>query len=133
MEVISIHLWAVLVAAAGSFLLGAIWYLLLFGKIWQQLVTSSPRDQKNPTQAMIFTFLARVLSVYILAHFIHYTQADTWLGGLETAFWIWLGFVVVTCADEIFFANKGIRLYFINISYHFLGLTMAGIILAIWQ
>ncbi|MCF7802023.1 MAG: DUF1761 domain-containing protein [Candidatus Marinimicrobia bacterium] len=133
METFDMNLWAVLLAAVVYFLLGALWYSLLFGKIWQRLVKIPPEERKKPAPAMIFTFLARLLSVYVLAHFLHYTQSTTWLGGVETAFWIWLGFIVVTAADEIFFANKPARLYFINTGYHFCGIILAGIILAVWQ
>lgn len=133
METFDMNLWAVLLAAVVYFLLGALWYSLFFGKMWQRLIEMPPEERNKPAPAMIFTFLVRLLSVYVLAHFLHYTQATTWLGGMETAFWIWLGFIVVTAADEIFFANKSIRLFLINTGYHLVGLLLAGIILTIWR
>jgi len=34
--------------------------------------------------------------VYILAHFVQFTDSKTAGGGMQTAFWLWLGFVATT-------------------------------------
>jgi hypothetical protein len=129
---------AVLVAAVAHFIIGGLWYGLLFGNKFVELIGWSPEKLKameshNPAKQMIIAFLTGLLLVYILAHFIDYTGARTAVDGLQTAFWLWLGFVATTQLATVIFEERRLGLYLLNVGYEFVGCAVAGIILAVWR
>ena len=54
MDFSSLNIWAILVATLASFALGALWYSVLFGKIWQREVGITDEDMKGANMAKIF-------------------------------------------------------------------------------
>ena len=129
---------AVVVAAIAHFIIGGLWYGVLFGNKFVELIGWSPEKLKameshNPTKQMVIAFLTGLLLVYILAHFVHYTGARTAIDGLQTAFWLWLGFVATTQLSTVVFEERPLGLYLLNVGYEFVGCAVAGIILAVWR
>ena len=82
---------------------------------------------------MVLAFVMSLVLVYVLAHFVNYTKATSALGGIQTAFWIWLGFVVTTQAPTVIFEGRSFGLFAINVAYQLVGCALAGAILAIWR
>jgi len=128
-----------MVAAVVHFILGGLWYSpLLFGNKFIQLINWSPeklRQVENESHAkeMVIAFVMSLLLVYILAHFVQYTKATNVAGGVQTAFWLWLGFVLTTHVPTVLFEGRNFGLFLINIAYQFVGCVLAGVILAIWR
>jgi hypothetical protein len=132
-----INYTAVLVAAIMYFMLGAVWYTI-WGAKYIQLMNWTPEklaqiQQQSVALPYLVTFLTDILLAYALAHFIHYTKAMTALEGLLTAFWLWLGFVVVTNLNTVVFEFRPLGLYLINTGYHLVGLALMGALLAVWK
>ena len=129
---------AVIVAALAHFVLGGLWYSLLFANKFIQLMgwtTAQINELENQshTKDYIAAFASSLILVYILAHFVQYTKAKSALDGLQTAFWLWLGFVVTTQIATVIFEGRKPGLYLLNIGYQFVACAVAGIILAIWR
>jgi hypothetical protein len=130
---------AVIVATLVHFILGGLWYSpLLFGNKFLQLINWTPehlREIENQSHAkeLVIAFVMSLVLVYILAHFLQYTKATTAFGGIQTAFWLWLGFVVTTHAPTVIFEGRSFGLFLINIAYQLVGCALAGAILAIWR
>ena len=78
-------------------------------------------------------FVTSFFLVYILAHFVQYTKATNAIGGIQTAFWLWLGFVVTTQVATVIFEGRSFGLFAINVAYQFVGCSLAGVILAVWR
>jgi hypothetical protein len=55
------------------------------------------------------------------------------MAGIQTAFWLWLGFIVTTQAATVIFELRPLGLYLLNIGYQFVGCALAGAILAVWR
>ena len=53
--------------------------------------------------------------------------------GLQTAFWLWLGFVATTQIATVIFEERKLGLYLLNIGYQLVGCAIAGVILAVWR
>ncbi len=128
---------AVLVAAVAHWILGAVWYGV-FSKQFVALMEWTPTqmqdiENQNHLREYVIAFLTSLVLVYILAHFIQYARATTALGGLQTAFWLWLGFVVTTQSATVIFEGRKPGLYLLNIGYQFVACCLAGIILALWR
>ena len=129
---------AVIVATLVHFILGGIWYSLLFANKFIQLMgwTKAQLDEvanQSHAKEYLIAFLSSLVLVYILAHFVQYTKASSAISGLQTAFWLWLGFVVTTQLPTVIFEGRKPGLYLLNIGYQFVGCTLAGVILAIWR
>lgn len=71
------ELWPVLAGAAAFFVVGAIWYGVLFGKVWQREVGLSDEELQGGNMLVIFgiTFLFEVLIAMVLWHLIARTGA----------------------------------------------------------
>jgi hypothetical protein len=130
---------AVIVAALVHYILGGLWYSpLLFGNKFLQIVPWTP-EQKAQVEAnahvkeLVIAFVMSLVLVYILAHFVQYTKAKSWRDGIETAFWLWLGFIVSTQLATVVFELRPLGLYLINIGYQLVGCVLAGVILAVWK
>jgi hypothetical protein len=130
---------AVLVATLVHFFLGGLWYSpILFANKFLQYINWSPEkvaevQRQSHTKELVIAFLTSLVLVYILAHFVQYTKATTVMGGIQTAFWLWLGFVVTTQAATVIFEQRPLGLYLLNVSYQLVGCALAGAILAIWR
>jgi Protein of unknown function (DUF1761) len=130
---------AVIVATLAHYLLGGLWYSpLLFGNKFLQIIGWSPEklaemEKQTPVKELAITFVTSLVLVYILAHFVQYTKAKTAWGGIQTAFWLWLGFIVTTQLATVLFEQRPLGLYLINIGYQLLGCAIAGVILALWR
>ena len=133
-----INYLAVLVAAIAHFLIGGLWYGLLFGNKFVELIGWSPEklqqmENHNPTKEMVLAFLLAVILVFVMAHFIQYTRARTIFEGIQTAFLLWLGFVATTQFATVMFEERNLGLYLLNIGYQLVACSIAGVILVLWK
>jgi hypothetical protein len=129
---------AVLVATIVHFLVGGLWYGLLFSNKFTELIAWSPEKlqaMQNQSQVkdLLIAFISALVLVYILAHFVQYTKARTALDGIQTAFWLWLGFIATTQLATVVFEERKLGLYLINVGYQFVACALAGVILAVWK
>lgn len=131
----SINYPAVAVSAVAKFILGAIWYSVLFGAQWMRLtgVTEEMAAQSNMAMVFISSLMLYFVQAYVLAHFVHYANATNAKGGLQTGFWIWLGFVATLLMQGVLYERRPMELWAINAGYELLSLVLMGVILATWK
>jgi len=138
MAIIDINYLAVLVTAVISMVIGGLWYSpLLFGKLWMNLSNINQRDiskakQKGMAMSYLAAFIGALVTSYVLAHFIDYTEATTITAGMTAGFWIWLGFIATTTLGVVLWEGKPIKLYLLNNAYSIINLLIMGAILAVW-
>jgi len=130
---------AVFVATLVHFFLGGFWYSpLLFGNKFIQLINWTPEqlrqiESESHLKELVIAFVMSFILVYILAHFVQYTKATNAIGGIQTAFWLWLGFIVTTQLPLTLFERRSFGLFLINVAYQFVGCALAGAILGVWR
>jgi hypothetical protein len=130
---------AVIVATLVHYILGGLWYSpLLFGNKFVQIINWSPEklaeiERQSHMKELAIALVTSFVLVYILAHFVQYTKATTAMAGIQTAFWLWLGFIVTTQAATVIFEQRPLGLYLMNIGYQLVGCALAGVILAVWR
>jgi hypothetical protein len=129
---------AVLVAAIVHFIIGGLWYGLIFGNKFIELIAWTPAQlQEIQNQSHVkeyaFAFLCSLVLVYILAHFVQYTKAKGAADGMQTAFWLWLGFVATTQLATVIFEQRRLGLYLLNVGYQLVAGLICGAILAAWK
>ncbi|MBX4210828.1 DUF1761 domain-containing protein [Candidatus Parcubacteria bacterium] len=136
---VPINYWAVIVATIVHFVIGWLWYGPLFGKKWQHLsghsMGSGSKDKMM--KSMIIMLVGSFLMAYVLAHAlvfgIAYTKMGGWTGGVQGAFYYWLGFVAPVTIGVVLWDGKPWKLWFINAGYYLVSLCVMGAILASWM
>jgi hypothetical protein len=104
-----VSIGAVLVATIVQFVVGAIWYMPLFGKLWGQMhgfdklsKAEQKEAQSKMMPLMVTQFVFTILTVYVLAHFM--TKLPQY-SPYELVKWIWLGFFVPTHVSAVLFGG----------------------------
>jgi hypothetical protein len=131
-----INYLAVIVAAVVHFIIGGLWYGLIFANTFVEIVGRAQLEQMvadSHWSQYVVAFVTSLLLVYILAHFIQYTGSKTVAGGMQTAFWLWLGFVATTQLSGVIFEQRKLGLYLLNIGYQLVACLICGAILAAWK
>jgi Protein of unknown function (DUF1761) len=140
MNVMGIDLWAVLVAAFSTMLVGFLWYSpLLFARPWMVLMGYDPEDKeklkemrKGAGKMYGLSFLASLVSAAVLAKIVAITTVNTALYGMKIGFAMWLGFVTTVQFTSVLFARQKVKLYLINTGYQLVCYLVMGGILAVW-
>ncbi len=135
MELVSVNWWAVIVSTVISMVLGAGWYsMALFGKPWMKAIGKSEADLKGGAgTGYAIAVVSAFVTAYILAHFVHYTNAQTVATGAVTGFWLWLGFIFGPMAMNQSFEGRPASLLWINAGMQLVNLLIIGAILAVWR
>jgi hypothetical protein len=130
-----INYLAVVVAALSGFAVGALWYGPLFGKQWMAASGVTEADIKHTSFPRIYgiTFIMSVVAAFVLAHVIAKFGASTVQGGVESGFWMWLGFIVTVQVTDALFNRGSMRLVTIDSGYRLVWAVVMGIILAVWR
>jgi hypothetical protein len=129
----SLNIWAVVTATVVYFLLGALWYSLLFSKAWMKLRGITEEDIGEPNPMMfVWTFLLQLVAVASLALFLQAMGANSLMHGAVIGFGAGAGLVFTLTGTTGIFSNTSLGLHLIDNGYHVLGLTLAGMILGVW-
>lgn len=99
----------ILIAAIAQFIIGAIWYMPVFGKLWGEIHGFDKLSKEKQNQAqkemmplLIIQFVLGIMSAWGLAYFINHTNNTNML---TLIFYIWLGFIVPTTASGVIFGG----------------------------
>jgi hypothetical protein len=125
---------AVVVAAIAYWLLGAVWYGVLFSKQWMTLeqMTIEQAHNVNPTIPYVVSFLLELLIAYSLAQLCIWRNANTIGRGASVGVLVWIGFVGPITLMTYMFEMRPRALYAINEFYPLFGLVLMGAILGAW-
>ena len=139
MEQIKINFLAIFIAVAANFILGALWYMPLFGKIWAKEMnfdTSNKPKMSDMMKGMISMLVGNFLFAWVLAHNI---AAWSFVPGTETlsptanilmsAIFTWMGFFLPVDLGAIFWEKKSFKLFAINTGYHLVSLLVVSAVL----
>lgn len=134
-----INYWAVLAAAAASMVVGAIWYSpSVFGDAWMKLAKVNPDSKTTTTQMTLMyigTFIASLLTAYILAHVTflshHFFNNNFVQDALSTAFWLWLGFTAARVYVHDTFEGRRKKLTLLTISHELVTVFVMALIIGL--
>lgn len=105
----TINYFAVLVAAVAQFIIGAVWYMPLFGSMWRKIhgfgkLSKAEQDkaQKEMMPLLGVQFLVTLFTTFVLAKLIvmlpNYSV-------YSLAGWIWFGFFIPVQAAAVIFGG----------------------------
>ena len=140
MTLMNVNLWSVLVAAIATMVVGFVWYSpLLFARPWMIAMGYDPENKakleemrKSAGKSYALSFVASLISAFILAKIINAMTINMALYGLKIGFAVWLGFVTTVQLTAKLFGNQPTKLYLINTGYQLVCYLAMGTILAVW-
>ena len=140
MEFMGLNLLSVLAAAIATMILGFLWYSpLLFAKPWTVAMgydlndkTKMEEMRKGAGKLYGITFIASLISAFVLAKIIDVTTVNSALYGMKIGFAVWLGFVTTVQLTSTLFKKRPIKLYLIDTGYQLVCYLVMGAILAKW-
>jgi Protein of unknown function (DUF1761) len=135
-----VNLWAVLGAGVATMVIGFLWYSpFLFGKPWMLAMGYDPEDkskiaemQKSAGPLYGISFVASLLSAFVLGKIIFGMTISTPAYGMKVGFAVWLGFVATVQLTDTLFGKRPLKLFLINTGYQLVGYLAAGAILGRW-
>lgn len=138
MEQPRVQYLAVLVAAVIQFVIGWLWYGMIFQQAWIEATGVTMEMAQNMTggqmaMTSIGSFVAFFIVYYVMAHFVWYTKSTTAKQGAQTGFWSWLGFVATTLLVNQLYTLKPFTLWLIDSGYWLVSMVVGGILLAGWK
>ena len=145
MHIMGVNVWAVLVGALATMVVGFLWYSpMLFANPWMKLMGYDPNDkakvaemQKSAGAMYSLSLVASVLSAAVLAKIIGVTVVSSPLSaallGMEIGFAVWLGFVTTVQLTGALFTKQPAKLYAINTGYQLVCYLAMGAILGGWR
>lgn len=139
MDDLEISMTGILVATVVNFIIGFLWYSVIFGKAWAAEMKFD-MSVKPPASAMVKGMLLNVVGCFLMAYVLaHNNAAWSFVPGIDkmsligrvvnAAVFTWLGFYIPTDLNAIAWEMKSWKLFFINTSYHLVMLFAAAILL----
>jgi hypothetical protein len=124
----------VFIAAAAYWLLGAVWYGVLFSKPWMALenITMEQAKSMNPVLPYVITFVLNLLIAYSLAQICIWRNANTAGRGASVGVLIWIGFIGPITYTTYMYEMRPKELFAINQFYPLAGLVLMGTIIGAW-
>jgi Protein of unknown function (DUF1761) len=124
---------AVFVAALAYWVLGAVWYGVLFNKPWMVLEhIPEQASAANPVTPYIIAFILNLVIAFVLAQLCAWRNANTAARGAALGILIWIGFLGPVTYTTYMFEMRPKQLFAINEFYALVGLCLMGAILGAW-
>jgi fluoride ion exporter CrcB/FEX len=125
---------AVFVAAIAYWLLGALWFAVLFSRPWMALENITPEQASgmNSIAPYIISFILNLVIAFVLAQLCAWRNANTAARGAALGILIWIGFVGPITYSTYMYEMRPKQLFAINEFYPLVGLCLMGAILGAW-
>lgn len=129
----SINYFAVLIAGLSAFIIGGLWYSVLFAKAWMVENKFKEETLGNSNMAKIFggSFILSLLISFVLALFLG-PDRNALIGALA-GFMAGIFWVATAMGITYLFERKSMKLFLINAGYHVITFTVMGLILGMWK
>jgi len=125
---------AVIVCAVVYWLLGALWYDVLFTKQWMAYHQFTDAQAKNfGYWPLIVTFVLDLLIAFVLAQVCIWRNANNASRGAAIGVLLWIGIVGPIAYTTYMFEMRPKGLFAINEFYSLVGLCLMGAILGAWK
>jgi len=126
---------AIICAAAAYWILGALWYMAFFGKIWcAGMEQHGVKLQKSGMAAkMIGNFIGNLVAAVIMMRLIQRIGITDVAHGLRLGAGVGIGFSATAITIAYLWESKPFKVWMIDVSYYVLGCLLLGVILSAWH
>lgn len=126
-----INYLAVALAALSAFVLGFLWYTVIFAKPWQALIGMQSENGKVKTlnlgKLLIGSLILEIIMAFNLAAFIG--KDASWSFGLAAGLAAGFGWVALALGVNYMFEGKSFKLWLINAGYNTVVFAVMGLII----
>ena len=140
---LQINVVAVLVATVAMFILGFVWYTVLFMKAWTKEMGYDPNmrpDRKAMVKGMTISLIGNFLFAWVFAFYLAGwrllpggpAEFGTLAFALNSALSAWIGFFLPINLSRVVWEKHSWKLFFINSGYHLVAVGVIALILAYW-
>lgn len=133
MQDVDLNWLAILVAALVPMVLGALWYALLFARLWMRAVGRRPEDMTGASLGYALSALAAIVTSYTLARVVRWAEVDDLGNGVLVGVLLWLGFVATIIAVQTYYGGRSRTLWAIDAGYWLVSLLVMGAIHGAWE
>ena len=125
---------AILCAGAAYWVLGALWYSLLFRKPWSTAVEQHgvKLRQEGFAMKLAITLVANLIAAAVLARLLHQLHVIELLRGVKIGAAVGVGFCATVLTMTYVWQSPPVRLWAIDAAFHILGFIVMGAILTAW-
>lgn len=125
---------AIVVSAVAYWLLGALWFGVLFGQRWMALegMSAAQARSTNPVLPYTITFVLNLLIAFVLAQLCLWRNANTAARGAAIGVLLWIGIVGPLSVTTYMYEMRPKELFAINEFFSLVGLCLMGVILGAW-
>ncbi|HEY4326611.1 MAG TPA: DUF1761 domain-containing protein [Mucilaginibacter sp.] len=131
---VPVNYLAVAVAAVASYIIAAIWYGAIFSKVWMRLTGIT--EMKPAPMNIILVLISSFVMAYVLHHSIvfgdAYLKVSGITGGLEGAFFLWLGYIATVTLCTKLYEKKPWGLWLLDNGFWLISLSVMAVILSVW-
>lgn len=134
-DFINANYMSILAGAVVYFVLGGLWYELLFKKQWLSAMGMSAEEAKESSKgitAFIGHFVLVLITTLVLSNVIRMSGSETWMQGLTAGFWVWFGFMLPILGSGYFWEKYSLKLLIVNGAYHLVAMMGVGAMLVWW-
>ena len=126
---------AIICAAAAYWVIGAIWYMALFGKTWAAAIQQHgvKLEPSGMAAKMIGNFICNLIAALIMARLVYRLGIMDAGHGMKLGAGVALGFSATALTIQYLWESKPFKVWLIDCSYHFFGCIALGGILAAWK
>jgi len=126
-----INLWAVLLAGIVRTVIGLLWFMpKLFGNSWVELTGKEMRPANRWIPAGL---IGHQVMAFVLAVIVNLANVTNVVGGMVVGISVCLGFMATLEIGELIWEKIPLKLFLIRVGNQLVGLSSAGVILAIWR
>ena len=125
---------AIVVSAVTYWMLGALWYGVLFGQRWMALegLTMEQAKSMNPVLPYVITLVLNLVIAFVLAQLCSWRNANTAARGAAVGVLLWIGIVGPIVFTTYMYEMRSKELFAINEFFSLVGLCLMGVILGAW-
>lgn len=134
----SVNYLSVFSGALAYFILGAVWFSAIFGKIWAAEHERRGIKIVRPSQGgmitkMVISFIGNLVIAFAVAFMVHITDSCTMASAIKVALFASIGVAAPTLAIAYNWEGKSCKLYLIDAGYTLAGIFICAIIIAYWR
>ncbi|MEO1049892.1 MAG: DUF1761 domain-containing protein [Bacteroidota bacterium] len=134
MDFSTINYLAVVVAALSTFMIGAVWYGPIFGKLWMAENGFTEEDLKNANMGKIYgtAFVLEFIMALNLAMFLNDPAIGAGMGAMY-GFFTGFGWIALGIGVNYLFSRNSIKLWVVDGGYFAVSFPIMGAILGAWK
>ncbi len=128
---------AIIVSAAAYFLIGGVWYALVFTKPWMAALnfgaSMKQKAEKDFPKSLATHFASGLVTSFVMANVARVMGLASFLEGMELGVWAWLGFAVTINANSFMFERRPAAVFIINSGFFLVAFGIVGGIVTAWR